>query len=333
MNLDKIWRAVLVLFCGMIFFLPVGSHQPEIRKPTPTVASKPRSGCDRLGWYSADVRLKDHTIFFFDGYYYLASISLPREKAFAYARSKDLCNWEDLGLILDKRPSRKWDEKVIWAPFVWQENGIFYLYYTGVSREFTQSIMLAISTNPADPKSWETKGVVLQPNHQGSLWRINRWADCRDATILKVEDIYYLYYTGSDTDGPILGWATSFSPDGPWSDWGATLTLDSKKTMVESPAIIAHAGLFYLLYNNAPRGEEYRVGPSQIGPWSGALPFRPGWANEIWVGQDGLLYTSYVKKDSIGIDPIHLNAAYNRLLFSVGGNIHRQFFPFLLNPQ
>ena len=332
MNFHRNWRSVLVLFCGLFFLLPVGTSPREIRKPTPTVLPVQPVGCDKLGWYSAGVGLKDHTIFFFDGFYYLASIRLPSETAFAYSRSRDLCHWTDLGPILDRRPSRKWDEGAVWAPFVFEEDGTFYLYYTGVSHDFTQTIMLAVSTNPADPDSWQTEGMVFYPKHAGALWGPDRWSDCRDATILKVDQIYYLYYTGRDRNGPILGWATAFSPDGPWYDWGATLTLESKRAMIESPAIIDHDGLFYLLYNNTSKGEEYRIANSQIGPWSDALSFRPGWANEIWTGQDGLVYTSYVKKYSIGIERLHLNNSYTQLLFFIDANIRRYYFPIMLNP-
>ena len=332
MILHRFWRSVLFLFCGFAVLLPpVGSKRLTLRKPTPTVVPASRPVCSQLGWFPTNIGLKDHTIFTYGGYYYLASIRIPNEKAFAYARSRDLCHWDDLGTILTNRTLRKWDEKLIWAPFVFEEDGIFYMYYTGVTREFTQTIMLAISTNPADPDSWQPKGMVFYPNHAGSLWGINRWADCRDATILKVDEIYYLYYTARDASGPIIGWATAVSPDGPWRDWGPILMLDKKNTMAESPMIINHAGVFYLVYNNTSRGEEYRIGFTQIGPWSSAFPFRPGWANEIWTGKDGQIYTSYVKNYAIAVDPIHLNSYYSRLLYLFDSSIQRQYFPLALS--
>ena len=44
---------------------------------------------------------------------------------FAYARSADLCNWETLTPILAERVPESWDENVIWAPFVYEEAGVF----------------------------------------------------------------------------------------------------------------------------------------------------------------------------------------------------------------
>ena len=42
-------------------------------------------------------------------------------------------------------------------------------------------------------------------------------------------------------------------------------------------------------------------GPTPAGPWSEARSLRPGWAHEIWAGQDGHPYTSYVSQGAIEI--------------------------------
>jgi beta-xylosidase len=315
-----------------MILIPVAAGRLGGNPPLSISVSAQNTSCDPLGWDPAGFGLKDHTVFWFDGFYYISSIRIPDETGFAYARSTDLCNWDDLGTIIDKRIPSEWDEKVVWAPFVWEENGVFNMYYTGVTRKYTQSIMLATSTNPADPDSWQRQGVVFQPDHEGSIWQVGGWADCRDASVIKVGEIYFMYYTGRDITGPIIGWATSFSPSGPWHDWGATLALAQQDIMVESPTIINHAGTFFLLYNNTFRGEEYRIGFTQIGPWSKAFPFQPGWANEIWVGQDGLEYTSYVKNYAIGINPVKLDDYYNARRSYIEANIHWLFIPILLNP-
>jgi beta-xylosidase len=285
-----------------------------------------------LGWYPADFGLKDHTVFTFDGSYYIASIRTPEEKEFAYGRSTDLCTWEDLGGVIDERIPGEWDEQVIWAPFVREENGVFYMYYTGVTRDFTQSIMLATSTNPADPGSWQRQGMIFQPQHAGMLWQAGSWADCRDASVLNAGDIYYLYYTGRDTSGPIVGLATSFSPAGPWFDLGAILTLSQTDSMAESPMVIIHSGAYYLIYNNSERGEEYRIAPALIGPWSDAYQLPPGWANEMWDGLDGLDYTSYLQDYEIVINRFLWDDFYRPPRLFVGDSVHRHYIPQVLNP-
>ena len=220
----------------------------------------------------------------------------------------------------------------IWAPFVLEDNGVFYMYYTGVRRDFTQSIMLATSTNPADPGSWQRQGMIFQPDHEGTLWQAGSWADCRDATVLKAGDIYYMYYTGRDSAGPIVGLATSFSPVGPWYDWGMVLILPQPDAMAESPTVVSHAGAYYLLYNNTYQGEEYRIAPALAGPWSEAYPLPPGWANEVWVGQDGLDYTSFLQGYEIVIELILWDDFYSPTRLFVGASAYRLFLPNLLYP-
>lgn len=66
-----------------------------------------------------------------------------------YSRSKDLCEWEDYSPILSTRIPNTQDEKAIWAPYVYHENGIYHMYYTGVTEEATQSNLLA--TQPIPP--------------------------------------------------------------------------------------------------------------------------------------------------------------------------------------
>lgn len=265
----------------------------------------PASGeCDRMGWFPADIGLKDHSIFWSEGFYYLVSISLPDEKNFAYARSIDLCHWEDLGPILDKRPPGSWEEFAIWAPYVWQENGDYYLFYTGVSRGVTQSIMLAISSDPSNPDSWEPQGMIFQPSHVGMVWEPGNWADCRDPTVIKVEEVYFLYYTGLDIDGGIVGMATAKTPFGPWVDWGAIIRPLPDNRMAESATIARFDQSYYLFYSDTNHGEVYRIGGSQAGPWEPPVGFNPGWAHEVWKNASDQWYTSYLQDYSVTISPI-----------------------------
>lgn len=65
------------------------------------------SGSCSPSWSLPGARLKDHTLFTYQGYYYIVSIKIDLpirddrgEYTFAYARTKDLCTWEDLGIAL-----------------------------------------------------------------------------------------------------------------------------------------------------------------------------------------------------------------------------------------
>lgn len=288
--------------------------------------------CEQAGWFPDEFGLKDHTVFWHDGFYYIASIYLGNdswEDQFAYARSEDLCSWEYLGGILQERPSDGWDSSRIWAPFVLEEDGVYYMYYTGVMSGFTQSIMLASSIDPANPNSWKREGMIFQPSHKGALWPgEGQWSDCRDPTVRHWSSLYYLYYTGKDETGGIVGLATSESPQGPWRDWGAVLTIPD--TMLESPTIILHNGWYYLVYNRTQGvGEEMRVGPTPAGPWSEPRLLRPGWAHEIWGASDSSLMTSYLTRYQVSVRPLTWDDAFSPPWPFIGEQVYHLWMPFV----
>ena len=302
--------------------------------------------CERPGWFPEEFGLKDHTVFQHDGLYYLASIYLSEagnEQQFAYASSPDFCQWTDLGGILRTRRPGGWDEYRIWAPFVYEEEGTYYMYYTGVTgvtgasepEPLAQSIMLATTTDPSDPDSWTEKGVVFQPNHEEMIWGgFHTWSDCRDATVIPVGNLYYLYYTGLDYDPElrksvgIVGLASSTSPSGPWLDQGAIVRLPG--AMPESPTVAVHQGVYYLFYNHAGAnvlGGMVRHGPTPAGPWTQASHFRPGWAHEVWADQDGRPHTSYLTDYSVTIQRLTWDSFYDPPQPFIGETVYRIFAP------
>jgi len=286
--------------------------------------------CVQPGWFPTSFGLKDHHVFWYNGFYYLISNYISPENRFAYGRSPNLCTWQELAPVLPQRTPGDWDEAAIWAPFVYEENGVYYLYYTGVTHAIAQSIMLATSTNPADPISWHSQGVVFQPTHSGKVWGgFNTWSDCRDPTMLKIGSIYYLYYTGLDQVGGIVGVATASSPLGPWTDWGAILTLPS--SMPESSTLAAHGSSYYLFYNDTSKGERFRIGPGPTGPWTDAFGFAPGWAHEIWQGQDGYSYTSFLTDYSVTISRLTWDTFYNPPHPYIGENVYHLMLPLIVH--
>ena len=265
--------------------------------------------CENPGWSPANFGLKDHHIFWHDGYYYLISIYVPQDDnspfvqdRFAYARSKDLCEWEQLPFVLPNRVPGRRDEQAVWAPFVYYENGIYYLYFTGVTEDVTQSILLATSNDPSDPSTWQPQDMVFQPDHPGMVWEEGGWADCRDPTVVKIEDSYYLFYTAKDVNGPIIGLATSPTPTGPWEDHGSIL-VSRDEVMIESPTLVQYGDLYYLFYNHSKQGEYFRIGDNPAGPWGESKTFQPGWAHEIWQDPRGNWFTSYLTDYSVTIRP------------------------------
>lgn len=289
----------------------------SLAKPNPTLSfsdyqlstSYSIFPCEKPGWFPNEFGLKDHSLFWHEGFYYLVSIYLPGETRFAYGRSPDLCTWEELTPVLSEREPGTWDEYRIWAPYVYSEAGTYYLYYTGVTNEFTQSILLASTNHPDDPHSWQIQEMIFQPNHTGMVWQAGAWADCRDPQVIKMGDLYYLIYTAADVQGGIIGIATSLSPGGPWLDWGAIYG-PLPENMPESPALYFHDGYFYLFFHPSGASEQYLLGPTIAGPWSGPYFLFPGWAHEVWQGQDAETYTSYLTDYTITIASITWNSFF-----------------------
>jgi beta-xylosidase len=247
---------------------------------------------------------------------------------FAYARSADLCTWEELDSVLTRRVPGAWDEKAIWAPFIYQESGLYYLYYTGVTATGTQSILLATSTDPADPNAWQLDDMVFQPEHPGMVWEAGQWADCRDPTVIKIDQLYYLYYAGRDVAGSIIGLATAPSPEGPWFDHGSILDPDPR-AVFESPTVTSFAGAFYLVYTLAGNGGYFRIGAGPTGPWGTAVAFRPGWAHEMWQGVDGEWFTSFLTDYSVTISPLSWDTLLVPPHPMIGSSVHHLFLPIL----
>lgn len=328
-------RIHFIGICLAIIFISLFSIGAAFNPNAGTAYTPP---CEKPGWFPADFGLKDHHIFWYDGFYYLVSILVPPgetdprlQNQFAYARSTDLCEWEDLSPILTTRTPGAWDETAIWAPYVYLEDDVYYMYFTGVTEDFTQSILLATSTNPSDPQSWQTQGMVFQPDHSRMVWEAGQPSDCRDATVVKVEDIYYLYYAGRDVTGSIIGLATATSPQGPWTDWGSSVPPEST-AILESPTIAQFDNAYYLFYNVSRDGGYYRIGASPAGPWQPPQLFRPGWAHEIWQNTVGDWFTSYLTDLTVTISPLSWDSTFSPPRPFIGSAIYRAYLPVIIHP-
>lgn len=278
------------------------SATPPSPTPTPQFLL---DACEKPGWFPKKLKLKDHHIFEYGGYYYIVATDARwRVHHLIYGRSRDFCNWEELPFILQDVESLAWDGMDLWAPFVIKQDGVYFMFYTGVTWNVTQRIMLAATLTPDIPDSWVALGAIFRPTFADVKWNAGGWADCRDPSVLKVDGIYYLYYAASDSVGGVVGVATSQSLLGPWVDQGVILGPE-KDISLESPLVVARNGVYYLIYNHTHRGEYYRIGETPIGPWGDPYPLKPGWAHEMWqIGDQADWYTSYLTSYSVTIAPI-----------------------------
>ncbi len=179
-----------------------------------------------------------------------------------HATSTDLIQWTDQPPVLPYRPS-DWDNFQIWAPCIVQRDNVYYMFYTGVTHrppdyDHHQRIGLATST---DLVNWTR---LDQP-----IFDCTRapWTYCvtttitggdfRDPYVMPDPDStgrWLMYYTTRPAGAPgdfIIGAARSRGDFTAWTDAGPmwnTFATRSGSAIVETPDVIRHGGLWYMLY-------------------------------------------------------------------------------------
>ena len=217
-----------------------------------------------------------------------------------------------------------------------EENGVFYMFYTGVTHNFAQSIMLATSTNPADPNSWNEQGMIFQPTHEGAVWDTGTWANCRDPDVILVDGVYYLYYTGQDETGGIVGVASAPDPAGLWTDLGAVID-PTPGYVFESPIVVPNQDFFYLVYHkNIPgqsKGVYSLISESPIGLYREPILLFPGWAHEIWRDTQDNLRISYLTNNTVTIATLSWNELFHPPRPFIGEQVYNFFLPIMVHAQ
>lgn len=184
-----------------------------------------------------------------------------------HAVTEDLINWTILTPVLAAERGGP-DDFQIWSPGVVENDGVYYMYYTGVNINIAQAICLATSTDLYHWKKHETNPVLL-PGAWGK-WNKDEWSDCRDAMVMLDGDIAYMYYCTAkrQEDGtyiPAVGIASSMDLVH-WEDRGAN-SFDTCEFALESPFVMKKDGWYYLFYTNCWHGTAYAKSKNPISGW------------------------------------------------------------------
>ena len=226
------------------------------------------------------------------GYFYAyATSDSIGSYGFLAWRSKDLVNWQSMGLAFEPQPGT-WGTRLYWAPEVIYNNGKYYMYYTAADNlafnaTGKENIGLAVADSPAGPfVQWtgttqdnRTVGMndVFLDLTQFSDHEDWKTADRRAidaAPFLDDDGKLYLYFVAVG-GGENSVWGVEmkdwFSPD------YSTLTYLAKpryytpggqpmpaeitgNAVNEGPFMVKHDGKYYLTYNpNGYRFAEYAV--------------------------------------------------------------------------
>ena len=277
-------------------------------------------------------RPKDFTLIKHDGLYHLFYIRynwlLPAaqtENDLGHATSPDLWNWTQAPTVLPARDT-SWDRTHIWAPSIVERDGVFYMFYTGVS------------TIPDTCNTWQRIGVATSTDLMewtrldAPIYSCTEvpWTVCDSAsTNTAFRDpfvmpdpaqpghwlMYYSAYPASDSLGMVVGMAASDGDPDQWDDLGPLWITHRSYTYnsrVESPHLFKHAGLWYVFYTtDADQAISFSTGPDPVGvpaSWTyrGRLATMLGVDTKAWYASeqfsDGLVdYFACVIGDRIDV--------------------------------
>ncbi|MGM0484999.1 MAG: T9SS type A sorting domain-containing protein [Candidatus Krumholzibacteriota bacterium] len=165
-------------------------------------------------------------LFLDDGTYYMVydvRLSSDHKQRVAYATAPAPTGpWTRGSIILELGSSGQWDDLRVTEPFVFREGDTYFMYYMGDHGCLgcAEQIGLATTTGelfPLGPEAgglWTKHGLVLPHDPDPEGWDSGLTAD---PSIIKVDDIYYMRYTGSYANEHWeLGCSWATDPYGPW---------------------------------------------------------------------------------------------------------------------
>ncbi|MGC9355319.1 MAG: hypothetical protein ACP5D9_15840, partial [Mariniphaga sp.] len=113
---------------------------------------------------------------------------------FGHAVSSDLKNWKIEKPVL-QCPESGVDEFQVWAPYILKRKGVYYMFYTGVNINVSQSICLATSKDLYHWNRYDSNPVITPGAWDNGIYSQDKWSNCRDPMVLKDGRNYYCYYT------------------------------------------------------------------------------------------------------------------------------------------
>ncbi len=182
------------------------------------------------------------------------------EISFGHAVSTDLLTWEPRPDVLAVDPASRHETHHLFAPYVVEREGVYYLFYSGINTDLKmESMCLATSR---DLYTWEKHphNPVFRPSTSWAEYRpgSGTWGCCRDPHVLPHPDYgYVLYYVTwiKDTHFRLVALGAAVSDNlVSWQDAGPVMirefASDYSTTSMESPCVVARDGLYYLFYKH-----------------------------------------------------------------------------------
>ncbi len=280
-------------------------------------------------------RAKEFALVFSNGLFHMfymrhnmSGVEDSTERDIGHAVSVDMVAWTQLSPVLPIRPD-KWDNLHVWSPTMIEQDGTWYMFYTGVTAVpgaggELQRIGVATST---DLFSWQRYD---QPAFSGTMvpWAFSdssTYAGCqfRDPFVMRDPArpgkwlLYYVATPASALDQIIVGVAQNDGGLTPWSDLMPLWATDAAHYWgwSESPFLHPHGGLWYLFVttnSGHPIGIRYATSPTADSlHWSGKYrlydmaeknPVSDYWFGPEVLSVDGHDYIGYASSFDNGVD-------------------------------
>ena len=263
-----------------------------------------------------NIRALDHSFLLKDNTYHIfyiyTNLSInggswqtdPNEDFFGHAISNDLVNWVNEPHVLNVGPFGSWDSKNVWAPYIIQYDGIYYMFYTGVNYSSqnpslnAQKIGVATSTDLYNWVKYSGNPVVDCGHFSWTLYNPEMsWsADCRDPMVYLdlANNRFIMYFFAKRFDGlTVVG--TAYSSDLlHWSEGSYVESTLGRRP--ESPFLLnnPYDNKYYLFYSSYS-GVEYTVSNNPSTGFSGTGYINDqiqGFATEIPRINNAIFYTT-----------------------------------------
>ena len=182
------------------------------------------------------------------------------EVSFGHAVSEDLRTWQRADDVLSMDPASQHEPDHIFAPYVCEDRGTYFLWYAGINvKRKMESMCLARSK---DLFHWEKHSCnpVFRPSRSWAEYApgSGTWGCCRDPHVIAHPDyghiLYYVTWIKGTQGGRVaLGAAVSENLVS-WQDAGPVMIRDRadgfSTTSMESPCVVPKDGRYYLFYKH-----------------------------------------------------------------------------------
>jgi len=242
-----------------------------------------------------------------------------QRRGLMHLTSTDLKNWTEVGFVLAPDGGSDFDDYDIWAPSIVERDGTYYMYYTGVykngSNTLVQKIGLATSTDLNNWTKYSTTPVFDCAGMTGAYYNTADSGDgaaCRDPFVYWDEGEHqWVMVVSSRRTGSVpanlMSLALVTSEDLiNWQEYGFITASDDY--IAESAHIFEHSGTYYMVFTENGSGTDYLdyltstnlySGWTRIGDLSPAAIYE--YASE-YIADGGREYFARIDATNVGID-------------------------------